>query len=437
MIKESIEKKINEQTLKICVIGLGYVGLPLAVQLANVGYHVLGYDKDIHKIACLKSGKNYIQDIDDEKFTQVICNRRLVVSDQENIMDDADCFIACIPTPLDTSKQPDMTYMDQAIYSIARHMHPNVLIIFESTTYPGTTEEYIRPYLEKSGLSCGKDFYLAFSPERVDPGNKQFKINNIPKIVGGVTDSCSETAAALYRHGLGVNVQTVSSTYVAEISKILENTYRYINIALIDEIARLCHRMNIDVFEVIEAAKTKPFGFHAFYPSAGVGGHCIPIDPHYLSWKAKSYDMHMTLIENSSNIIESMPHYTVERIIEILNDVGKALKTSRILLVGLAYKPNVDDMRESPSLKILAMLKKYHAHIDYYDPNILSCYCEGTKYCSVSDSAQQPELQYDLAVILVNHECNDYCFVEKVSDCIFDVANAMAGQAVSKKVMKL
>lgn len=344
--------KLNDKTAKLGVVGLGYVGLPLAVEKAKVGYNVIGFDVQDKKVKMVNEGHNYIGDIVDSDLSALVKKGKLKATTDFSFVKDVDAVTISVPTPLDLYKQPDLSYVVNSTKSVAKYLHKGMLVVLESTTYPGTTEEVLKPILEESGLKCGDDFFLAFSPERVDPGNKKYKTKNTPKVVGGCTPECTEVAAALYRSVLKSDVFTVSSPAVAEMEKILENTFRNINIALINEMAILCNRMKIDIWEVIEAAKTKPYGFMPFYPGPGLGGHCIPLDPFYLSWKAKEYDFHTKLIETSGDINDSMPSFVVDNAMKLLNKYQKkAMNGAKVLLLGVAYKNDIDDMRESPDRK--------------------------------------------------------------------------------------
>ncbi|MDI3508699.1 MAG: UDP-N-acetyl-D-glucosamine dehydrogenase, partial [Clostridiales bacterium] len=364
-LAKALKQKIENKTAQIGVIGLGYVGLPLAVEKAKAGYTVIGFDVQQKKVDMVNAGINYIGDVVDQELTDLVMSGRLSATADYGRIKELDAVTICVPTPLDKYQQPDVSYVVNSVTSVAQNLHPGMLVILESTTYPGTTEEVVKPILEDTGLKCGKDFFLAFSPERVDPGNKEYHTKNTPKVVGGVTPECTEVAASLYRHVLEGEVFTVSSPAVAEMEKILENTFRNINIALANEMSILCRRMGIDVWEVIDAAKTKPYGFMAFYPGPGLGGHCIPIDPFYLTWKARGYDYHTRLIETAGEINNYMPEFVVERISEILNKDRKPLNGSKVLLLGAAYKKDIDDLRESPVLKIIEHLEKAQADVIY------------------------------------------------------------------------
>lgn len=427
-IKDDILIKIKNKTAVVAVVGLGYVGLPLAVEKAKAGYKTIGFDIQEQKVKMVNEAKNYIGDIIEKELAEVVNNGMLRASLDFSIIQDTDCVAVCVPTPLDKYRQPDISYVVKSTEEIAKYLHKGMLVVLESTTYPGTTEEVVKPILENTGLKCGKDFFLAFSPERVDPGNKTFKTKNTPKVVGGMTGDCTEVAAALYRNVLEGEVVEVSSPAVAEMEKILENTYRNINIALANEMAILCNRMGINVWEVINAAKSKPYGFAAFYPGPGLGGHCIPIDPFYLTWKAREYDYHTRLIEIAGEINEYMPDFVIDRSILVLNRQGIALKGSKILLMGVAYKQDIDDYRESPALKIIEILEKHGAVVEYNDPFIPSFKYNGREYFSV-DLTEEKLKSADLVIITTMHSNYDYELIQENSRAIFDTKNAMASVA--------
>ncbi len=371
-LKEELLLKLKNKTAKLGVVGLGYVGLPLAVEKAKAGYEVIGFDVQDKKVVMVNNGENYIGDIVDNDLSALVKAGKLKATTNFSFIEEVDTVCIAVPTPLDLYKQPDLSYVVNSTKDVAKYLKRGMLIILESTTYPGTTDEVIKPILEESGLKCGEDFFLAFSPERVDPGNKEYNTKNTPKVVGGCTPECTEVAGTLYRCVLDGEIMEVSSPAVAEMEKILENTFRNINIALANEMAILCKRMGIDVWEVIEAAKTKPYGFMPFYPGPGLGGHCIPLDPFYLEWKAKEYDYHTKLIETSGIINDSMPEFVVENVMKLLNGHKKALNGAKVLVMGAAYKKDIDDMRESPTLKVLEILNKNGADIMINDPYIPS-----------------------------------------------------------------
>jgi UDP-N-acetyl-D-glucosamine dehydrogenase len=417
--------KIKSRTVKVGVLGLGYVGLPLALEKAKAGYKVIGFDIQQSRVDMINKGQNYIGDIIDNELEEAIaCNALMATTDYSKIAE-LDIITICVPTPLDEHYQPDISYVESSTNEIAKYLHKDMLIILESTTYPGTTREVVMPILESTGLKCGEDFYLAFSPERVDPGNKLYNTKNTPKVVGGVTAKCTEVAATLYESILEGKIHRVSSPEIAEMEKILENTYRNVNIALANEMAILCNRMGIDVWEVIDAAKTKPYGFQAFYPGPGVGGHCIPIDPFYLTWKAREFDYHTRLIEVAGEINTYMPEYTVERAMKLLNEDGKALKGSTILILGIAYKQDIDDCRESPAVKVIEHLEKYGANVIYNDPYIPEFINKNTskQYNSVELNSEILS-NTDLVIITTMHSSFDYEFIISHSKKILDTKNA-------------
>lgn len=421
-LKDELLNKLANKTARLGVVGLGYVGLPLAVEKAKAGYKVVGFDVQDKKVEMVNEGKNYIGDIIDEDLKKLVENGSLKATTDFSFVKDVDTVCICVPTPLDSYKQPDISYVENSTRSVAEHLHRGMLIVLESTTYPGTTEEVVKPILEESGLKCGKDFFLAFSPERVDPGNKQFKTKNTPKVVGGCTQECTEVAATLYRSVLESEVYTVSSPAVAEMEKIVENTFRNINIGLANEMAILCKRMGIDIWEVIDAAKTKPYGFMPFYPGPGLGGHCIPLDPFYLSWKAREFDYHTKLIETSGEINDFMPEFVVDNAMKLLNTHKKAINGAKVLLIGVAYKNDIDDMRESPALKVIEHLEKNGADVIYNDPYIPSFKHNGKEYFSV-DWKEAIETA-DIVIITTNHSCYDYETIVEKAKLLYDTRNA-------------
>lgn len=423
--KKKLMNKINEKTAVVGVIGLGYVGLPLAVENAKNGYKVIGFDVQEKKVDMVNSGINYIGDVIDIELQQLVGDNKLKATTNFDFIKDTDIVLICVPTPLDKYQQPDISYVKDSTEAVGKYLHEGMLIILESTTYPGTTEELVLPILEKnSGLICERDFYLAFSPERVDPGNLVYKTKNTPKVVGGIGKESTELAAALYREVLESEIFEASSPKIAEMEKILENTYRNINIGLINEMAIICDKMNIDIWEVIEAAKTKPYGFQAFYPGPGLGGHCIPLDPYYLTWKAREYDYHTRLIETSGEINNYMPQYIVERACKVLNRFNKPLNKARILILGIAYKNDIDDYRESPSLKVIENFKKEGSEVSFYDPYISFYKYKGKEYKGI-ELSKEVLSNADLVVITTDHKKYDYNFIQKNSKFIFDTRNAM------------
>jgi UDP-N-acetyl-D-glucosamine dehydrogenase len=422
--KELLLRKIENKTAIVGIIGLGYVGLPLAVDTARKGYAVVGFDIQSKKVEMINSGQNYINDVDDSELKNVVASGNLKATSDYRFVEGADIVIICVPTPLDKYQQPDVSYVKSSAEELGKYLHKDMLIILESTTYPGTTEELLLPILEDiSGLKSEKDIFIAFSPERVDPGNAIYKTKNTPKVVGGVGISSTKLAAAYYRYVLESNIYEVSSPKVAEMEKLLENTYRNINIGLINEMAIICNKMNIDIWEVIEAAKTKPYGFEAFYPGPGLGGHCIPLDPYYLTWKAREYGYHTKLIELSGEINNYMPQYIVGRASKILNSFNKPFNGSKILILGVAYKSDVADYRESPALRVIEVLTSEGAEVSFYDPYIPSYTFKGREY---KGTALTEELltSADLVIITADHKPYDYNFIQKHSKFIFDTRNA-------------
>ncbi len=420
-------KKLQEKTAVLGVWGLGYVGLPLAVEKAKAGFSVLGFDIQKKKVEMVNNGENYIGDVVDEDLAELVKIGRLKATSDESYVSKCDCVCIAVPTPLDAHQEPDISFVKQSTEAIARYLHKGMLVVLESTTYPGTTEELIKPILEEaSGLKCGVDFYLAFSPERVDPGNNEYKTKNTPKVVGGCTCECTEIAAAMYEAVLEAPVHKVSSPAAAEMEKILENTYRNINIGLVNELARLCHKMGVSIWEVIEAAKTKPYGFQPFYPGPGLGGHCIPLDPYYLSWKAREYGFHTTLIENSMVINDSQPAYCVQRAMHILNRFKKSINGAKILVLGVAYKNDIDDYRESPAIRVIKELLKVGAEVKYYDPWIREFNAAGLFMKSENTLSQELLKEADLVMITTAHSNVNYEFVNEHSKVIFDTKNVMA-----------
>lgn len=406
------------------VVGLGYVGLPLVVEMAKVGHVVIGIDVSAEKVDLVNAGTSYIPDVPTAEFAPLVEAGLISATADFSRVSECDAVIICVPTPLNEMKEPDTSYMESAAGSIAPHLRPGVLVTLESTTYPGTTEEVIQPILESSGLSVGTDLFLAFSPERVDPGNPVHQTRNTPKVVGGVTPECCRRAAALYERFIDT-VVPVSSTRAAEMTKLLENIFRSVNIALVNELLMLSERMHINLWEVIDAAKTKPFGFMPFYPGPGLGGHCIPIDPFYLSWKAREYDFHTEFIELSGKINENMPYYVVKRLMEALNTQRKPLADARILLLGVAYKSDIDDMRESPAIRIAELLMEKEAHVTYHDPYVKAFSAAGRDVPSVELTGENIAAA-DAVVVVTGHNNVDYHLVVRNSRLILDTRNALA-----------
>jgi UDP-N-acetyl-D-glucosamine dehydrogenase len=417
-----LKDKIAGKSARIGVIGLGYVGLPLAVEFCRAGFDVTGFDVDATKTAEISAGRSYIGDVSTEELSACVATGRLKATTDMARLADMDVVDICVPTPLRKTKDPDMSYVVSASEQIAKYLHPGMLIVLESTTYPGTTAEVLQPMFEGKGLTVGQDFYLAFSPERVDPANEKFTTRNTPKVVGGTTPGCIEVASALYRTAIDT-VVPVSSTQVAEMVKLLENTFRAVNIGLVNELALMCHRMGIDVWEVIDAARTKPFGFMPFYPGPGLGGHCIPIDPFYLSWKAKQFHFECRFIELAGHINGAMPEYAVQRVSEALNSQRKAINGSRIHIFGIAYKKDVSDMRESPALDIIDLLQRRGATVSYTDPYVPQL-CEGElRLLSVPEAKASDHV--DCAVICTDHKVFDYRAIVDAFPLVVDTRNAL------------
>lgn len=425
-MKHDLLKKIEERQITVGVIGLGYVGLPLAVEKAKAGFKTIGFDIQEQKVDKVNKGNNYIGDVVDADLGKLVISGMLRATSDFSFIKNVDFIAICVPTPLDEHQEPDISYVRSSAENIALYLKPRTMVVLESTTYPGTTEELVKPILENgSGLKCGEDFYLGFSPERVDPGNLIYKTKNTPKVVGAIGGDAIEVISAMYRTVLDGEVFTVSSPAIAEMEKILENTYRNINIGLVNELSRLCNKMGISIWEVIDAAKTKPYGFQAFYPGPGLGGHCIPLDPYYLSWKAREYGFHTTLIENSMVINDSQPEYCVERAMHILNRKYKAINGAKILVLGVAYKQDIDDYRESPALTLIDGLNKVGADIEYYDPWVSTYKRHKKEFHSIKDLTPENVQQYDLVVIACAHTNVDYDMVQKNAKMIFDTKNAM------------
>jgi len=424
-IAKLLLEKIRQKKARVGVIGLGYVGLPLAVEFAKAGYKVTGLDLDTERVEALKAGRCYIPDISSNEVQGLVTAGWLQATTCTEALESLDTVTICVPTPLRKTKDPDLSYVMAAVDGIRRYLHPGQLIILESTTYPGTTDEVVLPVLEGSGLKVGRDLFLAFSPERVDPGNKQYTLRNTPKVVAGMTPTCTRLAQALYRH-VAETVVPVSSTKVAETVKLLENTFRSVNIGLVNEIALMCHKLDIDVWEVIDAAATKPFGFLPFYPGPGIGGHCIPIDPFYLSWKARQNRFEPRFIDLAGQINSRMPEYVVGKIAESLNHQGKCLRGARMLIVGVAYKKDINDVRESPALDIFLLLRQWGAEIAYHDPYVPYFQTEGVEQVSV-DLTEAMLKSQDCIVIVTPHSSLDYKKLVKFSPLIMDTRNALKG----------
>lgn len=421
----SIKKKLMDKTATLGVVGLGYVGLPLAVEKAKAGFKTIGFDVQESKVAMVNAGKNYIGDVVNEDLEEIVKSGLLSATTDFAQVASADCVCIAVPTPLDAYQQPDISYVKASAESIVPYMHKDMLIVLESTTYPGTTEELLKPILEKSGLKCGVDFHLAFSPERVDPGNLIYKTKNTPKVVGGITPECTDVAAAMYEAILEAPIHRVSSPAVAEMEKILENTYRNVNIGLVNELAILSNKMGINFWEVVDAAKSKPYGFQAFYPGPGLGGHCIPLDPYYLSWKAREYGFHTSMIESSMMVNDRMPEYCAERSSKILNRFKKAMNGARILILGVAYKQDIDDYRESPAIRVIEELEKEGAEVFYYDPFVSEYREHGIIKKGEPELTVELIESADLVIVTTAHTNVDYEFVHKHAMAIFDTKNAL------------
>jgi len=417
-----LKEKIRNRQARVGIIGLGYVGLPLAVEFAKAGFHVTGFDVDVSKVAAINKGQSYIGDVSSEDVAATSKAGTLSATSDMARLHDMDAIDICVPTPLRKTRDPDLSYVVLAVEAVRAQLRPGQLVILESTTYPGTTDEVVQPALEESGLKAGKDFYLAFSPERVDPGNQTHNTRNIPKVVGGVNEISTSLASDLY--GSIINtIVPVSSTQVAEMVKLLENTFRAVNIGLVNEIALMSHRMNIDVWEVIEAAATKPFGFMPFFPGPGLGGHCIPIDPFYLSWKARQNGFECRFIELAGHINGAMPAFVVERVGEALNSQKKAINGSRIHVFGVAYKKDVSDMRESPALDVMELLHRRGAQLSYTDPHVPTLDHGGLSMTSVAEKDAAAGI--DCAVICTNHAVFDYPSMPKRFPLVVDTRNAL------------
>ena len=404
------------------VVGLGYVGLPLAVEYARTGYAVTGIDLQESKVSALNGGASYIQDVPSAEVASLVAEGKLTATTDFSVVSELDTINICVPTPLRKTKDPDMSYIVSACEQIAKYFHPGMLVILESTTYPGTTDELVRPMLERDDIRVGQEFFLCFSPERVDPGNEKFQTKNIPKVVGGATAACTEIGRLFYSQALE-KVVPVSSTQVAEMVKLLENTFRMINIGLVNELAVMCGRMDINVWEVIDAAATKPFGFMPFYPGPGLGGHCIPIDPFYLSWKSKQAGIEARFIELAGHVNGQMPHYVVEKVQNALNDARKPLRGSHVHVCGAAYKRDIDDVRESPALDIIHLLNRRGAFVSYSDPYVPELQVDGLKLRS-SDLANVAHVA-DCIVIVTDHRNTDYASLVRDAKLIVDTRNAL------------
>ena len=437
-MKEKLMQKIQSKEIRVGVVGLGYVGLPLAVEKAKAGFKTTGFDVQDEKVKLVNEGHNYIGDVIDDDLKVLVDSGMLSATTDFSFIRDVDFIAICVPTPLDKHQQPDISYVKNSTIEISKYLTKDTMVVLESTTYPGTTEELIKPLLEEgSGLKCGEDFYLGFSPERVDPGNAVFKTKNTPKVVGAIGKDATEVIAAMYRAVLDSDIHEVSSPAIAEMEKILENTYRNINIGLINELAILCHKMNINLWEVVDAAKTKPYGFQAFYPGPGLGGHCIPLDPYYLSWKAREYGFHTSMIEASMMINDKMPEYCVERAGKILNRFKKSLYGSKVLVLGVAYKQDIDDYRESPALRVIEELEEEGTNVEYFDPYIPVYRENGVVKEGIKEINSKIISSYDLIVITAAHTNIDYDMIQKSAKAIFDTKNVMKNITERENILVL
>ncbi len=417
-----LDKKIKDKTAKVGVIGLGYVGLPLAVEFVKAGYDVLGIDVDEVKIKAINSGKNYIEDIEDEIISKVVKANKLRATDDFSVVKNLDCLSICVPTPLNKQKDPDISYIVSVMEKIKMHLHANMVLVLESTTYPGSTKELILPYLNSNSLNVGENFFLCFSPERIDPGNKYYNTSNTPKVIGGITKACTKIGSALYENIVDKVVE-VSSTETAEMVKLLENTFRAINIGLANEVAIMCEKLGVNVWEVIDAAATKPFGYMKFSPGPGLGGHCIPIDPHYLSWKLKTLDYEARFIQLAGEINTNMPNHILNLISLNLNKLQKSLNGSRILVLGVAYKKDISDIRESPALDIIQLLINSGAYLDYHDMFVPSFLLNDKTYNSVKSLTAKKINYYDACVVVTDHTKVDYELIYNNAQLIIDSRN--------------
>ncbi len=432
--QEDLLARLKRKDFTAAVIGLGYVGLPLAVEYAGAGIRVIGIDSDGAKVRAIRSGQSYIDDVPSEMVKAAVDAGLLRVTSDYSALAEADTVNICVPTPLRKTKDPDLSYVVNAAEQVAKYLHRDMLIVLESTTYPGTTDELLVPMFEEKGFTVGKDIFLAFSPERVDPGNPQYSTKNIPKVVGGATPRCTKMAAALYGGALNL-VHPVSSASVAEMVKLLENTFRAVNIGLVNEIALMCNRMGIDVWEVIDAAKTKPFGFMPFYPGPGIGGHCIPLDPFYLSWKAKQFGFESRFIELAGVINGQMPHYIVGKIVDALNRFKKSVNGAKVLILGVAYKKDISDVRESPALDILQLLTQKGAKLSYCDPHV-PVLAEHGMHMKAERLSAATLKKADCVVVVTDHSDFDYRLVARESKVVVDARNALKGKN-GGKIIKL
>lgn len=434
-IKDTLLSRLQNREARLSIVGLGYVGLPLAVEFAEVGFNVIGLDIDAKKVDMLNKGESYIPDIPTERLKPLVEQGKLCATTDYAELKQVDTINICVPTPLRKTKDPDMSYIINSIDAIAEIAHDGMLIILESTTYPGTTQEVIRPRLEEKGFVVGETIFIAFSPERIDPGNKTYQVRNTPKVVGGVTPACSEVTAALYGTSID-HIVPVSSTTTAEMVKLLENTFRAVNIGLVNEVALMCDKLGVSVWEVIDAAASKPFGFMPFYPGPGLGGHCIPIDPLYLSWKLKTLNYTARFIELASEINTSMPHYVVTKVTDALNDVSKSVRGARIVVLGIAYKRDIDDVRESPALDVIELLRERGAQVVYHDPYVPSVRMSDGVMTSDAYSTELLE-NADCVVIVTDHRAFDWQHVVDHSRIVVDTRNATKSVSGRARVLGL
>ncbi len=432
--RDDLLSRLQSNDFTAAVIGLGYVGLPLAVEYAAAGVQVVGIDLDGAKIRAIRSGKSYIDDVSSATLKELVGTGRLRTTSDFSVLAEADTVNICVPTPLRKTKDPDLSYIVAAAEQVVKYLHRDMLVVLESTTYPGTTDELLVPMFEEKGFRVGEDVFLAFSPERVDPGNPEYTTKNIPKVVGGATPRCTKMAAALYT-GVLERVHPVSGAVAAEMVKLLENTFRSVNIGLVNEIALMCNRMNIDVWEVIEAAKTKPFGFMPFYPGPGIGGHCIPLDPFYLSWKAKQFGFESRFIELAGIINGQMPHFVVDKVVDALNRFKKSVNGAKVLVLGVAYKKNIGDVRESPALDILELLARKGAKLSYCDPHVPVLAEHGLSLKAEPFSATALK-KADCVVVVTDHDDFDFRLVARESKVVVDARNALKGKN-GGKIIKL
>lgn len=427
-----LKKKIVDRTAVVGVVGIGYVGLPLAVEKAKVGFSVFGYDRNPIRVDQINQGLNYIRDVEDRELAEMVESGKLTASTDFSSLAQCDCIVICVPTPLTPNKEPDISYIKNVASEVARYLRPGQLVSLESTTYPGTTQDVLLPMLAESGLRVGEEFFLSFSPERVDPGNARYTTKNTSKVVGGVTSTCLDVATCFYQQTIQ-SVIPVSSPKVAEMTKVFENTFRAVNIALVNEMTLLCDRLGISVWDVLDAAATKPFGIMRFDPGPGVGGHCIPLDPFYLAWKAREYDMNVRFIELAGEVNWTMPYFVREKVMRALNDQGKAIKGSEIFVLGVAYKRDIEDWRESPALKVMDLLKKDGARINYHDPHVPSFTDEhGESWHSIPLSKESLE-RSECVLILTDHSSIDYARVADAARLVIDTRNATKGVRAGRR----